>query len=441
MADSAGQTGDARPSGGLLLDLPRAFVILLCAAAVVVVFAGVREASWLLAPTFLALVLVIAVSPVSSGLRRRGWPAPLTTLVLVILVFGSLTVLALGIFVSVAALATQLPKYAANADDLASSVTNWLAQFGVGTDQLKQAANSLDVGKLGGFLAGLLSSVAGLASSVAFLLALLLFLSVESSGVGDRLASITADRPSVTGALERFARGTRRYLLVTTVFGLIVAILDSAALMIMGVPLAITWGLLAFITNYIPNIGFIIGLAPPALLALLSGGPELMIAVIIVYGALNFVLQSLVQPRFIGDAVGLSITITFLSLAFWAWLLGPLGAILAIPLTLLVKALLVDIDPRARWADALLRSSPKELDEAELAAMLEERRAQRKARRRWRLRKQAAAAESTAPTDSTESAAPTEPADSTAPTDRAAPAGSAAPTERGAAAERAVPTE
>ncbi|HYJ54553.1 MAG TPA: AI-2E family transporter, partial [Mycobacterium sp.] len=254
----------------------------------------------------------------------------------------------------------------------------------VGKDQLKQAADSLDVGKVGGLLANLLGSIAGLATSLMFLLALLLFMSIESSGVGDRLASITEDRPSVTGALERFARGTRQYLLVTTVFGLIVAILDGVALALMGVPLAITWGLLAFITNYIPNIGFIIGLVPPALLALLSGGPDLMLAVIIVYGALNFVLQSLVQPRFIGDAVGLSVSVTFLSLAFWAWLLGPLGAILAIPLTLLVKALLVDIDPRARWADALLRSTPKELDEAELAALAE----QRKARRRWRARHQ-----------------------------------------------------
>jgi AI-2 transport protein TqsA len=362
-----------------LLDLPRAFVILLCAAAAVVVFAGVQAAAWLVAPTFLALMIVIAVAPVASGLRRHGWPGWLTTLVLVVCVFGVLLALAVGIIVSVAALATQLPKYAANADDLASSVTNWLARFGVGTDELKQAADSLDLGKLGGFLAGLLSSIAGLASGLMFLLALLLFLSVESSGVGDRLASITVDRPSVTGALERFARGTRQYLLVTTVFGLIVAVLDSVALALMGVPLAVTWGLLAFITNYIPNIGFIIGLVPPALLALLSGGPDLMLAVIIVYGALNFVLQSLVQPRFIGDAVGLSVSVTFLSLAFWAWLLGPLGAILAIPLTLLVKALLVDIDPRARWADAILRSSPKELDEAALAALAEER----KARRRW----------------------------------------------------------
>ena len=85
-----------------------------------------------------------------------------------------------------------------------------------------------------------------------------------------------------------------------------------------------------------------------------------MVIVIIVYCALNFVVQSIIQPRFIGDAVGLSVTVTFVALVFWAWLLGPLGAILAIPLTLLAKAMLVDVDPRARWADALLRASAKE---------------------------------------------------------------------------------
>jgi predicted PurR-regulated permease PerM len=255
-----------------------------------------------------------------------------------------------------------LPQYAAKADDLVRSVTDKLAKFGVDPAQLKTAASSLDLGKLTGVLESVLASVAGVASSVVFLLTLLLFLSVESSGAGERLASIAADRPSVAGALGNFARGTRRYLLVTTIFGLIVGVLDAIALAIMGIPLAITWGLLSFITNYIPNVGFILGLVPPALLGLLTGGPDLMAVVILVYCVLNFVLQSLIQPRFIGDAVGLSVTITFVALVFWAWLLGPLGAILAIPLTLLAKALLVDIDPRAGWAGALLRASATEPD-------------------------------------------------------------------------------
>ena len=134
---------------------------------------------------------------------------------------------------------------------------------------------------------------------------------------------------------------------------------DTIALAIMGIPLAITWGVLAFVTNYVPNVGFILGVIPPALLGLLTGGPGLMVAVIVVYCVLNLVIQSIIQPRFIGDAVGLSTTLTFVALVFWAWLLGGLGAILAIPLTLLIKALLVDIDPKAAWAHALMRSTEK----------------------------------------------------------------------------------
>jgi hypothetical protein len=115
---------------------------------------------------------------------------------------------------------------------------------------------------------------------------------------------------------------------------------------------------LAFITNYIPNIGFIIGLVPPALLGLLEGGPRLMLIVILIYCVINFLIQSVIQPKYVGDSVGLSTTLTFLSLVFWSWILGPLGALLAIPLTLLAKALLIDIDPSARWLSFLVAAAP-----------------------------------------------------------------------------------
>ncbi|GAA3159555.1 hypothetical protein GCM10020255_041930 [Rhodococcus baikonurensis] len=131
----------------------------------------------------------------------------------------------------------------------------------------------------------------------------------------------------------------------------------------MGIQLPVLWALLSFITNYIPNIGFVIGVIPPALLGLLQGGPWLMLWVIVVYSVINFVIQSIIQPKFVGDAVGLSVTMTFLSLVFWSWVLGALGALLAIPLSLLVKAVLLDIDPATRWADILIsgpRDMPKE---------------------------------------------------------------------------------
>ena len=118
------------------------------------------------------------------------------------------------------------------------------------------------------------------------------------------------------------------------------------------------WGLLSFITNYIPNVGFVLGLVPPALLALLEGGFGKLLAVVIVYSALNVVVQTILQPKFTGDAVGLTVTVTFLSLVFWAWVLGPLGALLALPMSLFVKAVFIDADPRARWVNAIISSKP-----------------------------------------------------------------------------------
>ncbi|GAA3795712.1 MULTISPECIES: AI-2E family transporter [Amycolatopsis] len=339
--------------------LPRALVVLLGAAAVVVVVAGVRAAGWLVGPVFTALVIVIAVSPVQDRLRRRGWPAWLTTTVLVILVYGVLALLTLGIVVSLARLAGLVPQYTGQAAEVVRDASVGLSRLGIGPDQLRAAAESLDLGRLTGLLTALLADIAGLVSNLVFLLALLLFLSVEAGGAGQRIAAIATDRPSVSAALRGFTRGTRRYLVVTTVFGLVVAALDALVLAVIGIPLALTWGLLSFVTNYIPNVGFLIGLAPPAILGLLTGGVGRMVLVIVCYGVINFVLQSLIQPRFVGDAVGLSVTVTFVALVFWAWLLGPLGAILAIPMTLLAKALLVDLDPRARWADVLLRSGQR----------------------------------------------------------------------------------
>jgi predicted PurR-regulated permease PerM len=123
------------------------------------------------------------------------------------------------------------------------------------------------------------------------------------------------------------------------------------------VPLPWLWGLLSFITNYIPNVGFVLGLLPPALLALLQGGVRQAVLVIVAYSVINAMIQSLLQPKFVGDAVGLSVTLTFLSLVFWTFVIGPLGALLAVPLSLFAKALLVDADPDSRWLDPLIAPS------------------------------------------------------------------------------------
>jgi AI-2 transport protein TqsA len=129
---------------------------------------------------------------------------------------------------------------------------------------------------------------------------------------------------------------------------------DTIALYLLGVPLALLWGLLSFLTNYVPNIGFFLGLVPPALLALLVGGPGLAVLVIVIYCAVNFLLQSVLQPVVVGDSVGLSVTLTFLSTIVWTVVIGPLGAVLAIPLTLLAYAVLIGQDPDRQWAKMVL---------------------------------------------------------------------------------------
>ncbi|MEU4673192.1 AI-2E family transporter [Amycolatopsis sp. NPDC023774] len=344
------------PPGSML---PRVLVIMVGAASVVITLAGLRAIAFIVGPVFLAMVIVVTASPVQTWLQRKGWPRWLTTVALVAVVYLVILSLVFVVIVSLAQLATLLPTYAAKASDLLRSATDQLAQFGVGPQQLRDLASSLDLGKLANLVGSLLTGVGGVLTNLVFLLALLLFLSTEATWADQRLDAIDTDRPWLTAAFHRFAEGTRSYILVTTVFGFIVAVLDGAALAILGVPVPILWGLLAFVTNYIPNVGFVIGVIPPALLSLLDGGWEKMIIVVVVYCALNFVVQSLIQPRFVGGSVGLSTLVTVLALVFWSWLLGPLGAILAVPATLLIKALFVDIDPTAGSADALIRMIAK----------------------------------------------------------------------------------
>jgi predicted PurR-regulated permease PerM len=213
---------------------------------------------------------------------------------------------------------------------------------------------SLDVGKITDIATGVLGSALSVLSNLFFIVLLVLFLCADAAIFPLRLEEARGTRHQVVDALNSFAVGTRRYLIVSSVFGFIVAVFDTVALWIMGVPAPLLWGLLAFITNYIPNIGFIIGLVPPTVLALLVGGWKLAVAVVVVYCLLNLVIQTILQPRFVGGSVGLSTTVTFLSLVFWAWVLGALGALLAIPLSLLAKALLVDVDPDASWLRPLI---------------------------------------------------------------------------------------
>jgi len=344
--------------------LPRGLMILVGGAGAVVTVAGLRAASGIFAPTFLALILTVAVHPLRGYLARHGWPGWARTLAGIVAAYAILVTICLAMFVAMARFASLLPQYQDDFNNLITSATTWLKDFGVDQAQIDKIGESFSAGKLVSFAGDVLGGLLSTFSDLLFLVILLLFLGVDAEYFPRKLEEQRLTRSAAVTAMESFALGTRRYFVVSTVFGFIVAVLDTAFLALTPIPAPLLWGLLAFLTNYIPNVGFIIGLVPPAVLGLLVGGPGLMLLVIAVYIVLNFIIQSVIQPRVIGEAVGLSGSITFVSLVFWAWVLGPLGALLAVPLTLLVKAFLVDVDRDSAWLRPLMSgSSTKKLRE------------------------------------------------------------------------------
>ncbi|MEV5963218.1 AI-2E family transporter [Kribbella sp. NPDC051952] len=356
---------DATPAVPDPWSLPRGVVVLLGTAGAFITAAGLRAFGGIAGPIFLALVLTIAVSPLRRLLIRRGARKWVAGLVALLVVNALLLGLAAALAYSVARLATLLPSYQSTFGQLVGDVRGWLSELGIGNQEIQRALQALDLGKALNLLQSWLTGLLGVFSDLGFIVVLLFFMGLDANGFTERLTDAAKVRPGITTALAGFARGTTRYLVVSTVFGLIVALVDVAVLYLLDIPLPWLWGLLAFITNYIPNIGFFIGVVPPALLGLLAEGWSTLVWVVVAYCVINFVFQSIIQPKIVGDAVGLSTTLTFLSLVFWGWVLGPLGAILAIPLSLLAKALLLDADPSTRWVSGLISGAPTPAHEEE----------------------------------------------------------------------------
>jgi AI-2 transport protein TqsA len=353
-------SGDGSSSG-----LPRSIVVLLGAAAAVLVAAGVRAGAEIIAPSMLALMLTIAVLPVRSWAGRHGWPGWLATLVALIASYLILAVLVFGTIFCIVELVNLLPQYTSTARELTADAQKSLAGVGLDSSATKTALDQLDPTKITSVLTSLLSGALGFLGNLFLLVTLMFFFVTAIPGFGPRMSALARSKQAIAASLARFTNGTQRYLVVTALFGGIVAVLDAGALWLLAVPLPLVWGFFSFITNFIPNIGFVLGVIPPALLALLDGGWDRMLLVILVYSALNVTIQTFIQPRYVGATVGLSAEMTFLSLVVWTFLLGPLGAVLAVPMTLLLRALFLDPDPRAAWATPLIATSADQEPEPE----------------------------------------------------------------------------
>jgi predicted PurR-regulated permease PerM len=345
--------------------LPRGLIILLGVAAALIVALGMRQFSNILGPVFMALVLSIAVHPIHRLAARYHLPAwlgmILSLIAVYLIVFGLFAILVIAGIQFASLLQSYGPQFQAFLQDASQA----LQSVGISQEKLQDFVNELSPSRLVGVASSLLGGLAGVLSDVFFLIVLLFFTVVDAGDFASKLKRVPVHGQRLAEVFDRFAVGSRQYLAVATVFGAIVAFCDLIALWILDIQYAWLWALLAFITNYIPNIGFIIGLVPPTIIALLDKDVVTAIIVVAVYCVLNFVIQTIIQPRVVGVTVGLSATLSFLSLIVWATILGASGAFLAIPLSLLVKALLVDVDPEQIWVSPLLSSEkPGDVSEA-----------------------------------------------------------------------------
>jgi AI-2 transport protein TqsA len=340
--------------GGIFSTVPRSIIVLLGFVGVVVVGIGTKAASGIIGPTMLALVLTIAVLPIGRWAREHGWPTWVATLTALAAAYLILLVMVVGMVVCLIKFADLLPSYAAEAKDLTKNAEDSLAQLGLSTGSTSEALSKLDPTRFAEVLAGLISGILDALGFLFFVITLMFFFVVAVPGFAPRVSALQRTKPELAASMGKFLRGCQTYLLMTALFGAIVGVLDAGALWLLGVPLPLVWGFFSFLTNFVPNIGFIIGIIPPAFLALLDDGWRGLLLVALAYSILNVTIQTFIQPRIVGNSVGLSAEITFMSLVVWTFLLGALGALLAVPMTLLLRAIFIDADRRASWVAPLI---------------------------------------------------------------------------------------
>lgn len=338
-----------------------AWIVIMGALATVGIY-GMEKFAAIIAPAFLALTLVLTIRPIHRWLIRKGvppWLSAIGTIIVLISVLGAIVGLTILAFLP---LPRVISSYQNNFEELTTQVLEFLQANELLRDQgflssdVNELLKSLDLESIFSWVMVAFDQISSILGLLAVLAMSVFFIVVDTLTLTARSKIVEDAQPMFHEALSGFEGRVRQYWLVASIFGAIVAVFDWIALQAMGIPLAMAWALVSFLTNYIPNVGFVLGLIPPALFGLLEGGWQLMVWVIVAYSLINFIIQSLLQPKFTADAVGLSATVTFLSLLIWAVVLGPLGALLAVPVTLFFKAILVDSSPKTRWIDAFLTS-------------------------------------------------------------------------------------
>ena len=348
---------------------------LLMGASFVIVVAGLREGVSILLPFALALFLAVMSMPLMFWLQLRRVPAPLAivlTMLVIGVVFGALIMLGTQ---AVADFQDQLPGYRARVRALyASWVTGWVAglsaQIGIQLDQYL-TFELIDPGVLVDLFGRTAARVAGFLTNTALVLLIMAFILGEAMVFPFKFRAIVGPRegerrratkmvPNDRRRMTKIVREVQEYLGIKTLMSLTTGLLIGLLAWVAGLDFPILLGLIGFVLNYIPTVGSILAAVPALLLSVVQFGSLGNFTLVVVgYGAINILFGNILEPNLMGRRLGLSTLVVILSLLFWAWVWGPVGALLAVPLTMVVKIMLENTED-LRWVAILLdKSSPQ----------------------------------------------------------------------------------
>lgn len=332
-------------------DIRQHTPLLLTGACLVIIIAGVQAAASLLVPLLLSLFIACICLPPLHWLVERRIPAVWAVL-LVTLGLGLLgAFLSIFIGTSLADFSQNLPTYQERLQGQTTQLFTWLSGFGIHVSN-KMALDAFNPAAAMGFAGELLSGFGNALANTFFIVLTVIFLMFEALALPHKWALIGEHAPS-THAISTFLDSVNQYLMIKTSISLATGVVVSIWLSILGVDYPLLWGLLAVLFNYVPNIGSIIAAVPAVLLALVQLGVDAALYTGLGYIAVNLIMGNVIEPRFMGKGVGLSTLIVFVSLVFWGWLLGPVGMLLSVPLTMIVK-LALEANPKTQWVAVLL---------------------------------------------------------------------------------------
>jgi len=331
--------------------------LLIALAALVVIIAGMRAITPILVPFLLSVFIAVACRSPMAWLTQRRVPAGLAVLIVVIALVIAFFLTALFVGNSLSDFTRSLPQYQDKLQGLTVSLLNAMQQLGMDTAELN-LESILDPSAVMRLVQSLLGGLGQVLSNTFLILLTVVFILLEASSFPAKLQAMAGNTEQSMARFQSILRGVNHYIAIKSLVSLGTALIVTLALYIIGVDYPVLWGFLAFLLNFIPNIGSIIAAVPAVLLALIQLGVTAAGATALVYLLVNFIIGNFVEPRLLGRGVGLSTLIVFLSLIFWGWLLGPVGMLLSVPLTMTLKIAL-EANPQSRWLAIWLGEQPR----------------------------------------------------------------------------------